>query len=354
MTPTDPEDRDELKELLRLITSDRAQPGDPEVPRAIEEIYGRPDALDLLREVAREEQLVRLLKVRTGIGGESDRESQPARGRTFAITSIEARSPRSTGVGRWKTIVLAAAAALMIGIVLNWDIASNFLQSLTGAPPITHTVATQAAELDTVDMPDGSRAIVAPNSSLRYTMAAKAGERDVWLEGEAYFEVEHDERRPFRVRTRSTTVEDLGTSFVVREYAGDAGARVAVRDGAAAILQGDASGAPVANLAGGEGAYIDSTGRISRFSGNPESFGAWTSGRLVFDAAPLSEVLSTLSRWYGVELRMSDSTLAEQYFTGAVSAQSLDKALDLLGPVVHARFERRGQAVVVVPRPGGS
>ena len=148
-------------------------------------------------------------------------------------------------------------------------------------------------------------------------------------------------------------VEDLGTVFVVREYTGDSRARVAVRSGAAALHTRDGGSATSVELRSGDGAYIDSSGAIARFTGDPESYGSWASGRFEFDAAPLPEVLAELTSWYGVEFTMSDSMLKRQYFTGGFSSASFSRALAILGPVVHARFEQKGRVVVVTPRPDG-
>lgn len=360
MTPTGrtgPTDRDaELEELLRLLTSERARLDDPRVQRAARRIYGRPDALELLREVAREERLVRLLQVRTGIeplaAGDADRARERRAPSIASIGSV----PRASARGRiWSSIGLAAAAALLVGVALGWSTISSLLKNArSGAPAPGITVATRAAELDTVNMPDGSRVILAPSSRLRYAMSPRTGPREIRLEGEALFEVKHDDRRPFRVRTRRAVVEDLGTSFVVREYAEDSRARVAVRSGAAALhASDDTSASPVA-LRPGDGAYVGSSGAIARFSGDPESYGSWASGRFEFDATPLPEVLAELSSWYDVEFRMGDSTLERQYFTGGFSSDSLSRALAILGPVVHARFRQEGRVVEVTSLPDGS
>lgn len=357
MTPTGPIDRDDaLAELLRLIGSDRARLGDPAVQRAIEQFYGRPDALELLRDVAREERLVRLLQLRTGIGSghESDarRDLEP---RVLPIPSL-ALGPHQrseASAARWRAISFAAAAALVLGVALNWSAVSGVLRHVGQSAPAARAVATLPAELDTVDLPDGSRAILAPNSKLHYSIAPLTGPRDVALDGEAQFDVKHDGARPFRVRTRSAEVEDLGTSFVVREYARDARARVAVRSGAAALRAiDDANSSPI-DLRPGDGAYVDSSGDIARFTGDPKSFGAWTAGYLTFDGATLPEVLSQLETWYDVEFRMTDSTLTKQHFTGGLSSTSLSKALEILGPIVHAHFAQEGREVLVTTRPPG-
>jgi transmembrane sensor len=356
MTPTGPIDRDDkVAELLRLIGGDGARLDDPGVRRAIEQIYGRPDALELLREVAREERLVRLLQLRTGIGsdaaGDLHRHPEP---RALSIDSIGARSHASTRVGHWRKAGFAVAAALLIGLALNSSAPSALLRTFRdGAPVETRTVTTRVAQLDTLKLPDGSRVILAPNSLLEFAVSPRTGPREIRLEGEALFDVEHDDDRPFRVRTRRAVVEDLGTTFVVREYAADSRARVAVRSGAAAIHTSDDSSAAAIDLRPGDGAYVDSTGAIARFTGDPESFGAWTAGYLTFDGASLPEVLSQLATWYDVEFRMTDSTLAKQQFTGGLNSTSLSKALDVLGPIVHARFAQEGRVVAVTARPEG-
>lgn len=357
MTPPGAMDSDdELEALLRALTSDRAQLEDVETRRVVERLYGRPDTIELLREVAREEQLLRLFHVRTGAGswrsGDALGERAPG---VLAIPSLGAHTREVSSGNRWKTIGLAAAAVLVIGFAMNRGIAAGLLESIgIGASATPLTVTTQVAELDTVELPDGSRTILAPSSSLRYTISPRSGPRELQLEGEAFFDVEHDAERPFRVRTRSAVVEDLGTVFVVREYTGDARTRVAVRSGAAALRARDDSRAAPVELRSGDGAYVDSSGTIARFTGDPESYGSWASGRFEFDAAPLPEVLAELARWYGVEFRMSDSTLKRQYFTGGFNSDSLSRALAILGPVVHARFRQEGRVVVVTSLPDGS
>ena len=347
-------DGDELEALRRLISADSARLEESDVTRAAERFFGRPDTLELLREVAREEQLLRRLRaeITSGLeqGSGPHRNEQP---RVLPIPSLVDGAGRSRSRTSWWRIGLAAAAVLTLSVGLNWHAASELLRDIrAGGSAVAETVATRAAQLDTVSLPDGSRAILAPNSSLHYAIAPLRGPRELRLEGEAYFDVKHDDERPFRVQTRHAVVEDLGTTFVVREYAGDGRARVAVRSGAAALRARDGSRASSISMRRGDAAYVDSSGAIARFSGDPESYGSWTTGRLEFDAALLPEVLSQLARWYDVEFRLSDSTLTRQYFTGAFDAVSLPQALEILGPIVHASFEQQGRVVTVTPRPG--
>ena len=348
----DPED---IRILVRAISVAPAATEDPEVRKAAQHLFGRADVLELAHEVLLEEQLLR--RLRAAMTGDSGRGSGPytsERPRALPTLSLVSRAADSRGSRSWRRVGLAAAAAILVGVALNWNATSRLLETIRADGAVeSRTVATRAAELDTVNLPDGSRAVLAPNSNLRYSMSALAGPRELRLEGEALFDVKHDDDRPFHVRTRRAVVEDLGTTFVVREYAEDSRARVAVRSGAASLHASDGLSATPINLRPGDGAYVDSSGNIARFTGDPASFGAWTAGYLTFDGAPLPEVLSQLEAWFDVEFRMTDSMLKKQHFTGGLSSTSLPKALAILGPIVHARFAQEGRVVAVTARPGG-
>jgi ferric-dicitrate binding protein FerR (iron transport regulator) len=344
-----------LEQALRRLMAAEGKPDDSESSRLAEEFFGRPDALELLEEVIVEARLTRELAANRRSAPPMVRERRSAsRSRELAIPSLHT-SEGARGSGKtWRSWAIAAVALLAFGLGSS-IIAIRLGRSGAGARGVPQYVAvsTGAAELDTLELPDGSRVVLAPNTSLRYSIAPSRGPRTVMLDGEAYFDIRHDDERPFRVQTRSATVADLGTSFVVREYAADASALVGVRSGAASVVATAPGKAAPETMHPGDGAYVDARGEIKRFTGDPESYGAWRGGKLSFDGAPLPEVLERLSRWYGVEFRMTDSTLARQYFTGSFEAVSLPQALEILGPLVHAGFEQQARLVVVTPRPGG-
>ncbi len=340
---------------LRRLIEDGVTPGDPHAPDVAAEFFGRADALDLIQEAIVEGRLARALDA--DVGGESRRGGQRVareRPRERPVFELYPGASRRAAARPRRSLALAAAALIAVGLSSS-AVAFHMLRNGAGGGGVQEYLeaSTGIAQLDTLELPDGSSAIMAPNTSVRYAIDAERGPRVVVLEGEAYFDVRHDEERPFRVRTRSATVTDLGTSFVVREYAADTSALVAVRTGAASVVATASAQDAPETMRPGDGARVGSRGKISRFTGDPESYGAWTGGRLAFDGAPLPEVLERLSRWYGVEFRMTDPTLERQYFTGSFDAASLPQALDILGPLVHARFEQQARLVVVTPRSGG-
>jgi len=339
------------RRVLQILASEPGQPEAPDVREAGLEFLDRSDTLTLIREVIVEERLLRA--IRAQISREAVERAgvdMATRHRVASIFPVAADARNAQRTRARAMVAIAAAGILAVGFVSNWISVRHLLRSAIDTPRRSltyHTAATMAGQLDTLDLPDGSRVILAPNSTVSYAMGPRHGPRDVRLDGEAYFDVVHDEARKFRVETRHALVTDIGTSFVVREYTADGQARVAVRSGAASLQARNSVSARPVRMARGEGAFIDRLGQISRFSGDPESYAAWTGGSLVFDATPLPEVLDRLGHWYDVEFRMVDTTLSDQYFTGEFRSASLADALAILGPLVHARFAQEGRAVVV-------
>lgn len=343
------------RELLdRWLAGGLTPPEEAEARRVASAIFARPDGLELLREIAAEEGMLRMLLDRAHAEDGPRVPSIHTREPAIRALPMPARAPRRWAPERpWYGSGMRAAATLVVAggmLVLGANAARRWEK---GRAPQLVTVMTLPGQRTTVELPDGSRATLAPNTELRYTISADRGARELRLDGEAYFEVLHDDARPFRIRTASAVVEDLGTAFVVREYDADQRARVAVRSGAVAIRARHAAGAAATGLRAGQAVDIDSNGAVIPLTGDTTAYWSWTTGRLVFDATPLPEVLSRLSRWYGVEFRLTDTTLAGQYFTGAFEAASLPQALEILGPLVHARFEQQARVVIVTPRPGG-
>lgn len=220
---------------------------------------------------------------------------------------------------------VAAAAAAVVIMVAGTIIARR---PATGPEMVTHATAVGAR--DTVRLADGSRVILGPASSI-----VVAG-REVQLRGEAFFEVVHDARRPFVVYAGNTTIRDVGTAFGV---ASDSGApvRVVVTEGIVEVRHG----ADSVILNRGDVARVDSSGVIEtlRSAATPEDL-AWLSGRLVFRNAPVEQVVADLRRWYGVELRVTDSTLLRRHFTGVFAGDPVDRVLEVLALALGADVTR--------------
>jgi len=201
------------------------------------------------------------------------------------------------------------------------------------------TFVTANRERAELRLSDGTRVHLAPASRLR--VAADFGDtrRDVHLEGQGYFEVEHDARRPFSVFAGNAIARDLGTEFAVRSYQDDGGVQVVVRKGAV-VLSG------VGRLAAGDVGRLRANGTTSLTHGvRIDSLLGWLDGRLVFTDAPLSHVLTELRRWHDTDVQLSDSTLASLPFTGVLTDASFRSSISLVAATLGLRVRRAGDRV---------
>lgn len=210
-------------------------------------------------------------------------------------------------------------------------------------PPVDtrtdETFVTANRERAELRLSDGTRIHLAPASRLR--VAADFGDtrRDVYLEGEGYFEVEHDARRPFSVHARDATAHDLGTEFAVRSYGDDAAIQVVVRKGAVEMSR-------VGRLGAGDVGRLGDNGSTSLTHGvRVDSLLGWLDGRLAFRDAPLSSVLSDLRRWHDVDVQLADPSLGTLPFTGVLTDASFRSSINLVAATLGLRVHRAGDRV---------
>lgn len=170
--------------------------------------------------------------------------------------------------------------------------------------------------------------------------------RSATLDGEAFFTVVHDARAPFVVRAGRAIATDLGTRFDVRAYPEDSSVRVAVDEGQVAVSAANAQ--PIA-LAGGDAATVTPSGEAAVDRG-VENIGAWTTGRLELHNTPAREAVRALARWYDVDLRLGDSTLAAVPLTASFRDEPVDEVLHIVAATLGARVRWSGRTVILVRR----
>ncbi|MBX6332967.1 MAG: FecR domain-containing protein [Gemmatimonadaceae bacterium] len=280
--------------------------------------------------------------------------ARPRRRVPLATFGVARRGPR------WLSVGVAAAASLIVAVAAGW----LWRQHARGTSAVEGSIAgnefaTARAQRASIELLDGTRAVLAPESRLRVAADFGAGHRVVDLVGQAYFVVTHDAKHPFVVRTANAVAEDLGTAFVVRAYPGDSVAEVAVADGKVALRPRSAGGvheggAREVTLDRGDVGVAASSGRIA-VAGDVDllPYLGWTTGTLSFHKTPLREVQRVLERWYDVKIELSDSSLASVPVSASFDNKSADQALRSLARLLKVRYERSGASVrfIVDPAP---
>jgi transmembrane sensor len=241
---------------------------------------------------------------------------------------------------RW-ALGAAAAIAVLVGSGLLYRTLGRPTPPSSDTPIAMREYATPAGQRAEFNLSDGTHIMLSVASRLRVPPDYGQRDREVYLEGEAYFDVQHDSTRPFRVNAGSTVAEDLGTRFAVRSYTDDDGVQVVVSQGKVAF-QGT-------ELDKGQVGRITHGGTVNVRRVELDQYLAWTDGRLVFDNTPLLEALPQLSRWYDLDFRLGDSALATLPVTATFKNQPTAAVLELLALSLGVRQERHGRMVMLYP-----
>jgi len=245
---------------------------------------------------------------------------------------------------RWSRIAgLAAAAAVVVAAA---GVVSRYAMHRSGSIDLassrtTHDYAAGAGERALVDLADGTHIVLAPATHLRVSLpSGRTGTRELTLDGEAMFTVTHDASRPFVVHSRYGTTVDVGTSFAVRAYAGEA-YRVVVRDGRVAL--GDSA---TAVLVAGDVATRGTDGAMHVAHGQ-DAAGLldWSNGRLTFQHTRFADLVPELERWYGVHITIASPELRDRFVTGQLDTESRDEAMRALGRTLGAQHVTEGSRV---------
>jgi transmembrane sensor len=258
----------------------------------------------------------------------------------------------SRGGPRWPRVLAAAASLIVIvgsGALIG---RARLLPPSSAAAPAGGQYGTSRGQYATIRLTDGSEVTLAPESRLTISPKFSEGAREISLDGEAIFSVRHDAAHPFRVRARGAIVEDIGTRFDLRAYPEDADVTVAVVEGSVSFGAAIAKphSAPVV-LGRGDVGMLDGPGRTSvRKDRRADGYLDWAIGKLSFNDRPLPEVLRTISRWYDLDLRVTDPRLARRLVTAGFSRRSPSEMLDALAIALDARVDRSGRVLTLTPR----
>lgn len=240
-----------------------------------------------------------------------------------------APEPRRTP--RWRMPAVAAGVA-MLAVGGGW-------LALDG--PAGREYVTAPGERRSIELADGSRIIL--NGGTRLTLD---GNREVAMaDGEALFDIRHDERDPFVVTTADgTRLVDVGTVFNVVDRGG--ALDVSVAEGA------------VVYRGGGNEVRLDAGEMLSRADANaapvkrtvdPAVVGTWRTGYLQFADTPLSEVASDLSRNLGRPVGVEDA-VATRRFSGTIMLDGgPDAVMARVAPLLDVRMEKRGDGWTMIP-----
>lgn len=248
-----------------------------------------------------------------------------------------------------------AAAAIILALSGIW-LYSTITSSSSSNDWVIKTNKTGLTEI--VILEDGSRVSLKPNARIEYPSRFSTSSREVFLEGEAFFEVKRDPQKAFFVYNNNLVTEVLGTSFniIIRnnkiEVEVKTG-RVAVYENGKRVQIKDAKKEESKIIVTPNQKVIyDNQNRhfTTAIADTPVVLTPPDARKLVsfqFDETPLSEVLNALETTYGIEISLENANMKLCPFSGDISRQNLYTKLDFICQAFHATYEIKGVRILI-------
>ncbi|MEX2368202.1 MAG: FecR domain-containing protein [Balneolaceae bacterium] len=252
------------------------------------------------------------------------------------------KKPRS----QYSVWAVAASIALLVATLSILNIYYDFSNpSEEVVTFVIHTTGEDGQKVLTLS--DGSKIRLNADSRFEMPEYFKEKARRVKLEGEAYFEIEHDPDRPFIVETEGTEIQVLGTSFNVKTNTGSNKIYVAVAEGKVSVgtspHSAELKGILTKNMIG---IYNKNTYRFTSENTDVNNFLSWIHGRIIFDETPFSQVIRQLEYKYEINNEVQDKELLDLRLTADFSESSMQNVLEVIGNSLELKYELNDDSII--------
>lgn len=204
----------------------------------------------------------------------------------------------------------------------------------TGKPLEYHKLTVPYGKTFQLVLSDGTKVHLNAGTSLKYPVRFVEGQsRKVFMEGEAFFDVQKSKEQPFIVNANNLGVQVLGTQFVVSSYPEDAYINTILLEGSVGLYKSSQKRNQEEYTMlepGYMGAWSKTEESISVEEVDTNIYTAWTKGRMIFSRMKFKDIIKKLARWYNVSITNSNTQLGEETFTATfdVKIESMEDILE--------------------------
>lgn len=255
-------------------------------------------------------------------------------------------------LGNGKQVVLDEAATgllakqgdIEISKAADGQIVYN-VKGESGNASVTNTIETRNGSQYQINLPDGTKVWLNAASSLKYPTSFAANERKVELNGEAYFEVAKNEKKPFKIKLNNDgEIKVLGTHFNVNAYPEEESINATLLEGSIAMK----SGLQIEKIVPGEQVKAFSNHRINIVKDvNLNQVMAWKNGFFSIDAISLQDIMKQVEKWYNVKVIYKDTIQAE-FVAKLPRNVPLSELIKLLEYTKKVHFKLEGRTLYVM------
>ncbi|NHA03399.1 FecR family protein [Mucilaginibacter sp. HC2] len=260
-----------------------------------------------------------------------------------------------------RPLIGAAASLLIIGSIVAYTFSGNNPEK-----KLSNLIQTKKGSKTNIKLPDGTTVWVNSDSKIWYADNFNSKTREVWLSGEAFFDVKHDSQHPFIIHTDKVNITDLGTAFNVKSYPNDPDIETSLIRGKVDITFNDRPNEHF-TLHPNEKLTVSrnqtSNGQISKINeGEPKikldnlkslnadhviSETAWVYNKIGLNNITFEDIAVQLERRFDVEITFKDNVVRHYHYTGVFEDENLEEILNILQISKPFNYKMNGRKITI-------
>lgn len=246
---------------------------------------------------------------------------------------------------------LAGAAAVIIGTIASVFFYLSTRSHGTEAVAALKQFSTPTGTISHLTLMDGTQITLNAESTVKYPAAFNGNTREVYLSGEAYFDVHHDPSHPFIVHTSQSDIKVLGTAFNIKCYDNDSlFAATLLRGSIQASVKNKANSTVLLKPAdklviSNDGFYLTKVSHLGADTVNIET--AWMRNKLVFKDEPFVLLANDLCRKYGINIIFGNNGMKSVKLNGEYDRENVNQVLSSLKRVAEFNYTVTGKRIYI-------
>ncbi|PZR22654.1 MAG: hypothetical protein DI535_25755 [Citrobacter freundii] len=263
----------------------------------------------------------------------------------------EIEEPRIRKIPVWKKVMRMAAAVVVLG---GLSIGLYSLVNTSSSTGAEHKDLVQKLNAkgvkSTIALADGSKVWLNADSKLQYPKSFTGNTREVYLNGEAFFDIEKNPSKPFIIHLAKGTIRVLGTSFNIKAYDNEPIVETSVSTGKVAFipkLKNNAKADTIFLTPNNKVTYQLETEKTTTEATVSEEDKAWTEGKLIFRSMLFEEIAIELERNFGKRVVFDDEQIKSYKLTGSFQNNTLSEILYYLSKTKSFSYSITDEQIVI-------
>jgi len=259
--------------------------------------------------------------------------------------NLDKKTQKKSKVKRLFLNVSKIAAILIIGALIG-IIAQHYKKT----EPVYYTSIAPKGSVSQMLLPDNTMVYLNSGSEIKYSINGNGGGREVFLEGEAWFQVTKNKEKPFVVHTPYYNVNVLGTEFNVKAYPEDKEITTTLEEGSIQITSTEnfKIQSNQVLIPGEQLIYNKENNSISLKKVKTQFYTSWKENKLIFINMELKDLFTLLERKYGVDIEVNDSSIMELHYDGTLKNETILEVMEILKHSLPVNYKIEGQKIHII------